>query len=118
MTDEKIRQLLEDYGYPPHIVKRGRAGLVDAWRKFVEQVEHGYKSGLYDYRNDLDTRGVIARLGLDPEVNELDERFRQALIHTDRKVWESDIEDAFWIFGYPRKSSNELIEDLKAEGLG
>lgn len=117
MTDDKIRELLEEYGYPPHIAKKGRAGLVEAWRKFVEQAERGYRFGLYDYRNDLDTRGVIARLGLDEEVQPLDERFRKTLIHTDRKVWESNTEDAFWIYGYPRNSSTELLEDLKAEGL-
>ncbi|HSM79015.1 MAG TPA: hypothetical protein VLT57_15360 [Bryobacteraceae bacterium] len=117
MNDEEIHELLEQYGYPPHVVNRGRAGLVEAWRKFVEQVEKGYRFGLYDYRNDLDTRGVLARLGLDQEVVELDERFRHALIHTDRKIWESDIENAFWIFGYPRCSSDELLEDLRAEGL-
>ena len=117
MTDEQVQKMLEEYGYPPHIVKKGRTGLVAAWRKFVEQVEHGYKFGLYDYRNDLDTRGVIARLGLDDDVKELDERFRRALIHPDVKVWESNVENSFWIFGYPGKSGRELKEDLRAEGL-
>lgn len=117
MNDEKIRELLEEYGYPPHVVNKGRAGLVEAWRQFVESVEHGYKHGLYDYRNDLDTRGIIARLGLEGEVRDLDERFRAALIHTDLKVWDSDVENAFWVFGYPRKSGHELLEDLRAEGL-
>lgn len=117
MTDEEIRELLEEYGYPPHVAKKGRAGLVEAWRKVVEQAERGYRLGLYDYRNDLDTRGVIAKVGLDEDVKELDERFRKTLIATDCKVWESNVEGAFWIFGYPRHASKELIEDLRAEGL-
>jgi hypothetical protein len=116
MTDENIRELLEEYGYPAHVVKAGRAGLIEVWRKFVEQVERGYRFGLYDYRNDLDTRGVIARLELDDQVAELDERFRAALGHPEIRVWESDVPDAFWIFGYPLHVTEEFLEDLRAEG--
>ena len=35
MTDDEITGYLEDNGYPPHIVRAGRAGLVKRWQEFV-----------------------------------------------------------------------------------
>ena len=46
-----------------------------------------------------------------------DERFRRLLTATDKRVWESSHENAFWDWGYPKNASAELLEDLKAEGL-
>ena len=46
MTDAEIQQYLGDNGYPEHIVREGRAGLMRRWREFVEQVERGYALGL------------------------------------------------------------------------
>ncbi len=68
MTDEEMAAYLRENGYPEHIVRAGRAGLIDRWGKFVAEVERGYRFGLEDYRNDLDLRGIIAMLGLDAEV--------------------------------------------------
>jgi hypothetical protein len=101
MTDAEMAVYLRENGYPEHIVRAGRAGLIDRWRKFVEEVEHGYKFGLEDYRNDLDLRGIIAMLGMDAEVATLDRRFEALLIARDRRVWESSAADPFWDFGYP-----------------
>ena len=70
MTDDEMVEYLRDNGYPEHIVRAGRAGLIERWRKFVEEVEHGYKLGLEDYRNDLDLRGIIAMFGLDDQVRD------------------------------------------------
>ncbi len=70
MTDEQMVAYLRDNGYPEHVVRAGRAGLIDRWRKFVESVERGYKLGLEDYRNDLDLRGIIAMVGLDADVQD------------------------------------------------
>ena len=89
MTDEEMTAYLRDNGYPEHIVRAGRAGLIDRWGKFVAEVEHGYQFGLEDYRNDLDLRGIIAMLGLDAEVRDLDRRFEKMLTHRDKRVWES-----------------------------
>ena len=118
MTDEEIRAYLADNGYPEHLVQAGRAGLVDRWRKFVEEVEHGYKFGLEDYRNDLDLRGIIALVGLDDEVRDLDRRFESMLTNRAVRVWESSANDPFWDFGYPKNASGSLLEELQNEGLG
>jgi hypothetical protein len=117
MTDEQMAAYLRENGYPEHVVRAGRAGLIDRWRKFVESVEHGYKLGLEDYRNDLDLRGIIAMLGLDSEVQELDRRFEAMLTHRDKRVWETSAAAPFWDFGYPRNASGELLDDIKTEGL-
>ncbi|MDX2152109.1 MAG: hypothetical protein SFV54_15330 [Bryobacteraceae bacterium] len=91
--------------------------LIEEYRLFVDEVERGYQFGLYDYRNDLDLRAEISRAGLADKVKDLDARFRAALIAPALRIWESDVDNPFWIYGYPAKASDELLEDLRAEGL-
>ena len=117
MTDEELVEYLRENGYPEHICRAGRAGLLTKWAAFVDEVERGYKLGLEDYRNDLDLRSVIALAGLEAQAREDDERLRSLLIATDRRVWESSHENPFWDFGYPHNASGDLLEDLRAEGL-
>jgi hypothetical protein len=117
MTDTELAEYLRENGYPEHISRAGRAGLLARWRKFVDEVELGYKLGLEDYRNDLDLRGIIELAGLGSEAHADDERFRRLLTATDKRIWESSHENAFWDWGYPRNASGELVEDLKAEGF-
>ncbi|MGD0438937.1 MAG: hypothetical protein ABSB86_20945 [Bryobacteraceae bacterium] len=117
MTDEEMAAYLSENGYPAHIVNAGRAGLIERWRRFVEAVERGYKFGLEDYRNDLDTRGILAMVGLDAEVQDLDGRFQAMLTDRDKRVWESFAGDPFWDFGYPRNAHVRLLEDLRNEGI-
>jgi hypothetical protein len=114
MTDPEIQDYLRQNGYPEHVVREGRAGLLRRWREFVESVERGYSLGLEDYRNDLDVRAIIALAGVeDDSVRELDERLKKMLIATDTRVWESLAGDPFWDFGYPRNAGPELIEGLR-----
>jgi len=60
MTEAQVRHYLSENGYPEHIVREGRAGLLRRWREFVEHAERGYPLGIEDYRNDLDVPGIIA----------------------------------------------------------
>lgn len=119
MTDEEIRDFLQDSGCPEHVVRGGKAGLLSRWREFVREVENGYRFGLEDYRNDLDLRGLIATLHLDeePSVQEADQRLKALLTDGERRIWESGPGDAFWDFGYPKNATGDLFADLKAEGL-
>lgn len=118
MTDAQVRNYLSENGYPEHLVREGRAGLVRRWREFVEQAERGYSLGIEDYRNDLDVRGIIALAKADDtEVHALDERLRELLIGTDKRVWESGPDDAFWDFGYPSNAGPDLLDDLRREKL-
>src|SRR6266446_479998 len=117
MTDAEILAYLRDNDYPEHIVREGRPGLVRRWREFVEQVERGYSLGLEDYRNDLDVRAILSLAGgEDDDVRSLDERLKKMLTSQVR-VWESAAGDPFWDFGYPRNAGEDLLGDLRAEGL-
>jgi hypothetical protein len=118
MTEAQVQDYLRDNGYPEHLVREGRAGLVRRWREFIEHVEHGYPLGIEDYRNDLDVRGIIALAKADDaEVYLLDERLRKLLTDTSVRVWESGPANAFWDFGYPRNAGPDLMEDLRNEKL-
>jgi len=118
MTDAEIREYLQDNGYPEHIYKAGRSGLLERWAAFVDQVEQGYKYGLESYRNDLDLRGILDLIDAEgDDLDALDERYRDALTNTDVRVWESGPDDPWWDFGYPKKTRGELLEDLRSEGL-
>jgi hypothetical protein len=117
MNDPEIRSYLRDNGYPDHIVRGGKSGLIDRWGRFVDEVERGYEFGLEDYRNDLDLRGVIRLIEADAEVADADERLQAMLTHTDQRVWESGEGNPFWDYGFPRNASRMLIADLRSEGL-
>jgi hypothetical protein len=117
MNDQELIGYLRENGYPEHVVRAGLGGLVEHWRKFVEEVERGYKSGLEDYRKELDIRGILAMLDVADDVRDLDQRFEATLIDRDKRVWESSAADPFWDFGYPRKASKTFLEDIKKEGL-
>jgi hypothetical protein len=114
----EVQAYLRENGYPEHVVREGRAGLVRRWREFVEQAERGYKLGLEDYRNDLDLRGILLQAGAeDEEVLALDERLKQVLEPAKRRVWESTPGDPFWDYGYPQNAGQALREGLIEEGL-
>lgn len=118
MTDAEIQEYLRANGYPEHIVREGRAGLLRQWREFVGQVERGYRLGLEDYRNDLDVRAILMLAGMDDEeVRTLDDRLKKLLTATNVRVWESAEGAPFWDFGYPSNAGGELINDLREEGL-
>jgi hypothetical protein len=113
-----VEEYLRENGYPEHVVREGRAGLVRKWREFVEQVERGYSLGLEDYRNDLDVRAILAQaVAEDAEVHALDERLKKLLIAVDKRVWESAPGGPFWDFGYPRNAGPDLVQDLRGEKL-
>lgn len=117
MTDDQIRDYLRGNGYPEHIVRGGRGGLIKRWRDFVSEVERGYEFGLEDYRNDLDIRAIIRLIGAEGEVEDADERFQRLLEGTEKRVWESGEGDPWWDFGYPRRPRGDLLADLRSEDL-
>ena len=117
MTDAEIRDYLRTNGYPEHIVKGGKEGLLRRWNQFVGEVERGYEFGLEDYRNDLDIRGIIELIGAGNDVEAADARLKSMLTATDRRVWESLDGDPWWDFGYPRNASADLKEGLRSESL-
>jgi hypothetical protein len=117
MPQQEITDYLRENGYPEHVVRAGPTGLIERWRRFVEEVERGYKLGLEDYRKELDIRGILAMFELDNNVVELDQRFEVTLIARDKRLWESSAADPFWDFGYPSNAGKTLLEDIRKEGL-
>ena len=118
MTDARITDFLKKNKYPAHLVKEGRTGLLRRWKQFVADVEKGYTMTIEDYRNDLDIRAIIRRAGAeDAEIAALDARFKKLLTGTKSRVWESDSDDDFWCFGYPKNAGEDLMEDLRREGI-
>jgi hypothetical protein len=117
MKDADVKQLLKAEGYPEHVWKSGKKGLIEKWARFVAEVEAGYSLTLEDYRNDLDLRAIIAKVEMDGDVAALDERFRQCLVFSAKPVWECDQPNAFWIYGYPKNAKGDLKKDLRAEGF-
>ncbi len=117
MDDQQLAVYLRENGYPEQVVRAGQTGLIERWRKFVEEVECGYKFGLEEYRNDLDLRGILSMLGLDEQVQDLDQRFEALLIDREGRVWETSTSDPFWDFGYPRNAGVRLLQGLQNEGL-
>lgn len=119
MNDKELKAFLSEGGYPEHIVKGGRKGLLAKYEKFVAEVEAGYSLTLDDYRNDLDLRAIIHRAGLDSHktVVELDKRLRKALHFCGNAIWECEQNpQAFWIFGVPKKAKGGLKKDLRGAG--
>ncbi len=118
MTEAEVTAFLKENDYPEHIVKAGKKGLIEQYNQFVSQVEHGYPLTLYDYRNDLDLRAILSRLGLQSEIEEADARFRRLLVFTESSIWDCDDNpDAFWLYGYPRNANGDLLDDLRNEGF-
>ena len=119
VTDGEIQTYLQENGYPEHVIRDGKSGLIKRWREFVDQVEQGYPLGLEDYRNDLDIRAILRLAGADGDsvVSALDARLKNLLTNNACRVWESAPGDPFWDFGYPQNAGEELREGLREEGL-
>ena len=115
--DDEVRAKLRARGAAAYIIREGAEGLLARWREFVDAVESGYRLGLDDYRNDLDIRSLIEAVGLGAEVAGEDARLRRLLGHTDQTVWSSDASEAFWVKGYPKNASGELLNDLRGAGF-
>lgn len=116
---DAIRERLRARGAAEHVVRGGAGYLISRWREFVDEIEsRGCENCvLEEYFNDLDIRTLIHAAGLDAEVAAEDTKFRALLIHTDRRLWESDAPDPFWIYGYPQTARGQLLEDLRAAGF-
>ena len=58
MTDEELREYLRESGYPEHVRRAGRQGLIERWRKFVADVARASKHRPSD---TTATSGTLAR---------------------------------------------------------
>ena len=113
-SDNSVRAFLRRRGAAAHVVSGGAEALIAGWKRFVGQVEAGYKFGLDDYRNDLDIRGLIEAAGLADHVAD-DDRSVSRRAHPHRCCHLVERQpNAFWVNGYPANASGALLDDLKA----
>ena len=107
---ETTHTQIADY-LPEHL---DRAGLIDRYRKFVEQVEHGYKLGLVDYRNDLDLLGILASSITKSKTSTAASKPTSPTAPSASQ--ETSPGDPPWDFGYPptRERSSSTILETKA----
>ena len=114
MSPEELHKYLKDLNEQ----RLKPESLLLSWKQIVESIEKGYNPNCLDneYWNDLDTRMLIRKAGLDEKVRDLDERFKKATIRREVRVWESSPEmhdkDDFWCFGYPKKASGFFLEQM------
>ena len=120
MSDPDLENYLRDNGYPEHIVRDGRPGLIARWRKFVEQVEKGYAFGLEDYRNDLDVRAIIELAGAVDDQVTADGCAISGAAHRDQRARvgiRAQRSVGFSLATASRNAGAELIKGLREEGL-
>jgi hypothetical protein len=118
VDEEKIKQILKDKGWAKHVYEGGSEYLLGKWRRIVEEIENGYDPNyiIEEYWNDLDTRSAIREVGLEEQVTELDERFKQAVTKADVQIRGDELDkDKFWYYGYPKKASGYFLESIKRE---
>ncbi len=115
---EEVRRRLRQRGAADHVVRGGAEYLISQWRDLIGRLEAGCPTcTLEEYFNGLDVRTLIHVAGLDARVANEDARFRSLLTGTDRRIWESDAPDPFWIYGYPKTAAGQLLEYLQGAGF-
>jgi len=103
--------------------------LLQNWYRFVVEVERGYNDSIYEYTNDLSNRDLIENILLSVQpslharllkaIQPWDERFIKATEAGLRPLVNltSDKLSFFWWSRIPKNLTDELKEDLQAEGL-
>lgn len=127
--DAALSSILEEISRRAH---HGRVfsldELVDSWARFGGEVEQGYKFSIYDYRNDLSVRDLLAEIvARVPGV--LGENIKEAIAGLDNKFVSVtqpiqvsigpgvEKSPGAWWFRVPQKLSEELRGDLSSEGI-
>jgi hypothetical protein len=96
-------------------------GLIGAWRELVGQIERGYDDNVYEYRNDLSVRDLLAELideipagsvrsWVTSEVEEIDASYRTATREVDEPIFGSDDEPWWW-----RRVPKTLVGELRLD---
>ena len=132
MTDDPVREYLEEQGCPEHVVEAGLDGLLEKWEYAVEDVEQGYPLGFDDYLDDMDGRELIkgalavaapaARQPALVPLRAADARMKAAVLPAGCCLWGEDTarekgwtaKENWWYFSIPREPGPELKEDIES----
>ena len=124
-------EFLQAKGAPPHVVKRGLAGLMEDWEKVVVLIGRGYDSGLDDYLNDMDLRQLLEetfkvvsegeKQKFQERLQEADARMRSLTKPASKCLWGEKVaqeegwnrEKNWWYYARPLKADQELLEEIE-----
>ncbi len=130
-TSDPVRDFLRERGCPDFVVKSGLQGLVKGWENIVTSVKEGYKFGLDDYLNDLDTRQLLEEVlavapGAEKEkyserVGRADKMMRKVVKSAGKCLWGNEVaetegwteEKNWWYFCQPIATSRKLAVEIK-----
>lgn len=129
-AEVRVRAFLSARGCGEHVIAGGLDGLLEAWERTAEQLEHGYPLTLDDYLNDLDGRQLIEHV-VEAVPEALTPAARKRLAAADRRVrgstrerkrclwgealaqsegWEAERE--WWYWAEPKSPGPDLKADL------
>jgi hypothetical protein len=102
--------------------------LLNSWILFVNEVERGYDDSIYEYRNDLSVRDILAeiversppdlRQKLDELLDSWDTRFVSATKPSKRPLASRpDVRNVAWWNRVPIVLTSELETDLLADDI-
>jgi hypothetical protein len=128
---DPVAQYLKERKVAAHLARLDLDGLVDRWRKTVDEIAEGYGAGLDDYLNDVDLRQILHELERDlpaawngaakARLQAVDRRCRAHLAPSGACLWGRAAADEqgwtarenWWYFRAPRHPGPELARELK-----
>jgi hypothetical protein len=131
MDSKSDHEYLKSKGAPPHVVKRGLAGLMEDWEKVVASIGQGYDLGLDDYLNDMDVRQLLEetlkvvsegeRQKFRERLQKTDDRMRSFTKSTLKCLWGEKVaheegwnrEKNWWYYGQPLKADPEFLSEIE-----
>jgi hypothetical protein len=132
MASDPVRDYLEQMQCSKRIIRGGLKGLVEIWEEIVGQIEAGYKLGLDDYLNDMDTRQLLhdammlatveQKKPFLARVRQADERMLKLVEPVEKCLWGRELaeeegwdeEENWWYYVKPRRANAELLEEIAA----
>jgi hypothetical protein len=131
MNADPIADYLRRRRAAAHLVNAGLDGLLDRWKRTVDEVSEGYDAGLDDFLNDLDLRELLHELEREvPEawtdaardrLRAIDRRYRELVVPRRECLWGGGAarkhgwtaRSNWWYFRAPREPGAELARDLE-----
>lgn len=133
IMSDPVREFLQDKGCGEHVISGGLAGLIESWEQIVATIAMGYKLGLDDYLNDVDTRQLLSEAmafasaselqQYETRVEEADTEVKAYLQSADECLWGDEVAEEegwtrkknWWYFTYPNNAGEDLYAELGIE---
>lgn len=131
MTNDPVRDFLEQMECSKQIINGGLKGLIEMWEEIVGEVEEGYAHGLDDYLNDMDARQLLhdammlatveQKKPFLERVQAADARMQKITEPVGKCLWGREIaeeegwdeEENWWYYAKPLKANDELLEEIE-----